>query len=178
MDYLGKYEIGSHCWYLQSRAKEGACIPGRPMNKAAKDSNRPWDDGNGNSGGGVTHIPRSHIPGSPSSALRFIRRFQSRDLREHEVPDEELYFSPKVLRKTRKKLQLYLPIEKLASVLERVPPPLGMMTRKVTKASADMRIARIITSLHTNIHETPVSKTSVEVCERFCVICHCCTCFY
>ena len=63
----------------------------------------------------------------------------------------------------RKRLQVYLPIEKLHLVLEMVPPPLGVKTRNTSQATLDMRVARIIMNMHSNIHSTPLADTSVEV---------------
>ena len=152
VDYQGRYKVGSHCWYIQSRAKESGLIRGKPMNKAARKAGRIWDDGNGNTGGEDT----SSIDVISDNFL-CIRRVNRR------LSDKHLVITTQMLNKTRKALMMYLPIEQLHNVLERVPPPLGMMTRSLNKRARDMRIARVITSLHTDMHATPVSKTSVEV---------------
>mgnify|MGYP006099554907 FL=1 len=70
------------------------------------------------------------------------------------------------VRKLRKSLLPYLPIESLHFVLEKVPPPLGVQRkgRRNTMSTSKLNtlITNIIMNLHTNVHSTPYSSTSIE----------------
>ena len=46
--------------------------------------------------------------------------------------------------------------------LELVPPPLGVQIRNASQKKINTEITNIIMNLHTNIHSTPYSATSVE----------------
>ena len=85
----------------------------------------------------------------------------------HEDEDEGTYEDdiPIPLNKIhslRASLLPYLPIESLHYVLELVPPPLGVQIRNASQKKINTEITNIIMNLHTNIHSTPYSATSVE----------------
>ena len=87
---------------------------------------------------------------------------KSTDVEDHWNEIEEEQIPPKKVRALRVSLLPYLPIESLHYVLEKVPPPLGVHVRNASQKKINTEITNIIMNLHTNIHSTPYSATSVE----------------
>ena len=75
---------------------------------------------------------------------------------------EEVGISKQSIKKLRTALLPYLPIESLHYVLEKVPPPLGIRARNLTPEQRNALLTTTVMSLHTNIHKTPYSQSSVE----------------
>ena len=168
IDLLAKYKTGGQMWYLQCRAIEAGVVSGVPMNRKARENKKrayilpgtpPMPDG-------ATEKYGSRDAASSKSGSSSPRRRKQHHRHSifHHGPDAHwTHVSEGEMMTMRRRLQVYLPIEKLHFVLEMVPPPLGVKTRNTSQATMDMRIARIIMNLHTNIHSTPLADTSVEV---------------
>jgi hypothetical protein len=116
-------------------------------------------------GGDEYDTSKEHSSGDKSTGGAKTSGGLDSDKRLRNIPNEfekPLHWQRKV-RRLRKSLLPYLPIEMLHFVLENVPPPLGVGSKnRISESKLDTIITNIIMNLHTNLHATPYSSTSIE----------------